>query len=62
LWRYEGRPDVTDEQRTSLEARLDPDLSRLGQWLGAKLTCSGWREQVLQRALEWEIQSPPRDA
>lgn len=53
LWRYEGRPDLSDELRARVEAKLDADLAHLGEWLGASLTCRGWKQQVLERPLEW---------
>jgi len=54
LWRYEGRPQLSPSLRSDLEARIDPDLARLGEWLGTKLTCRTWTEQVIERALEWQ--------
>ena len=57
LWRYEGRPDLSADARARIEARIDPDLARLGDWLGAKLTCGSWSQQVLERPLEWKGRS-----
>ena len=53
LWRYEGRPELARAERTAVEQRIDADLARLGQWLGAELTCHTWTEQVMSRPLEW---------
>jgi hypothetical protein len=54
LWRYEGRPELSAELRRHIETRIDPDLARLGRWLGSTLTCAHWAEQVLERPLEWQ--------
>ncbi len=53
LWRYGGRPELSADLRRHIEPRIDPDLARLGERLGAKLTCRDWAEQVLARPLEW---------
>jgi hypothetical protein len=53
LWRYGGRPELSDAGRARIEARLDPDLAQLGLRLGTTLTCSNWRSRVLERPLEW---------
>jgi len=53
LWRYEGRPDLSADALARVQSRIDVDLARLSEWLGTKLTCAGWREQVLDRPLEW---------
>jgi len=55
LWRYEGRPELSAELRRRIEARIDPDLARLGERLGNELTCSDWTRQVLARPLEWQL-------
>ncbi|MFI5316440.1 MAG: sulfotransferase family protein [Myxococcota bacterium] len=60
LWRYEGRPELSAELRRRIEARLDPDLARLGEWVGAPLSCRGWAAQVLERPLEWQAASARR--
>lgn len=57
LWRYEGRPELSAAARARIEATIDADLARLGEWLGAKLTCNGWSEQVLDRGLDWQLVS-----
>ena len=53
LWRMDGRPVLTPALRAALEPRLDEELARLGAWVGIELSCRRWREQVLDRPLEW---------
>jgi hypothetical protein len=53
LWKMRERPQLEPQLRGELEAQLDEDLKRLGDWLGAPLSCGGWREQVLSRPLDW---------
>jgi hypothetical protein len=53
LWRAGARPELRPELRARIEAELDRDLARLGEWLGAELSCRRWTEQVLERPLEW---------
>jgi len=52
LWRYEGRPELSDATRRAVEAEIDADLARLSQWLGARLTCRDWQKRVLAEPLE----------
>jgi len=55
FWQMRRRPDLSAALRTELEARLDPDLARLGDWLGRRLTCSRWREVASGPVAEWKI-------
>jgi hypothetical protein len=57
LWRYEGRPELSPASRSRLEARIDPDLARLGERLGTLLTCRNWAEQVVAQPFEWQARS-----
>jgi sulfotransferase family protein len=52
-WRYDGRPSLSAELRARIEARLDPDIARLSDWLGSRLTCARWQDDVLAEPLEW---------
>jgi len=54
LWRYEARPELGPALRAHLEARLDPDVARLGDWLGLELSCAGWKSQVLRHPMDWK--------
>lgn len=53
LWMMQERPSLTAEERARLEQRLDPDVARLGRWLGVELTCRNFVEQTRDRPLEW---------
>jgi len=58
FWRYEGRPELSEDLRRQIEVRIDPDLERLGERLGATLTCRDWVERVLANPLDWQLRSP----
>ncbi len=45
-WRMEQRPSLSDYSRGWCEERLDPDMARLGGWLGLELSCRNFREAV----------------
>ncbi len=53
LWKMKKRPTLTEAERRRLEAVFNPDLARLGAWLGVELDCSNFVEQTREHALEW---------
>lgn len=56
-WRMVERPEIPDALRLELEARIDPDLARLGAWLGRPLSCRGWSREAQRAELDW-VQPP----
>ena len=57
-WQMRERPVLSSEARLALEGRLDPDLERLGAWLGLDLTCARWRTRALARPFVWVGRAP----
>jgi len=57
LWQIRKRPELDSGLRVRLEEELDRDLEILSSWLGLEpgrpLTSAGWKQQVLERGLEW---------
>lgn len=54
LWTMNKRPELTEGQRRRLEAVFNPDLAKLGGWLGVpELTCANFKEVTKDRALDW---------
>lgn len=53
LWRLPERPVLRGALRDDVAARVDADLVRLGEKLGRRLDCEGWRQQVAGAPLEW---------
>ena len=54
LWTMKDRPKLTDAERERLKKTFDPDLARLGQWLGMEsLTCDNFVEVTKDRAWDW---------
>jgi len=54
LWTMNRRPTLTEGQTRRLEAVFNPELSRLGEWLGVpELSCANFSELTRDRALEW---------
>lgn len=52
-WRMVERPEISDALHRELEARIDPDLARLGGWLGRSLSCRDWRCEAQRAELDW---------
>jgi hypothetical protein len=53
-WRIKGeRIDLWPELRNRLCAHFDPDLERLGSWLGVSLSCENFSEMTEARPYEW---------
>lgn len=46
-WTMKDRPALSEVSIRTLHERLDPDLHRLGSWIGRELTCAGYHEQVM---------------
>ena len=54
LWMMNRRPELTEQERRRLEAVFNPELAKLGKWLGIEsLTCSNFRELTRDRAYDW---------
>ncbi len=51
--RMQERPQLDDATRAELETRFDPDLARLGQWLGTELDCRNFRQVTAAGPLNW---------
>jgi hypothetical protein len=47
------RPEPRPELVARLVERFDPDLARLGEWLGVELSCASFRRATRDRDLEW---------
>lgn len=52
-WQMKHKPTLTPESLAYLRAQLDPDLARLGRWLGLSLTCETFRAQVTASSPAW---------
>lgn len=61
-WQIQERPELSAALREDVEARIDSDLARLGDWLGIALSCRGWMERVSAPAREWLDPPKPRAA
>ena len=46
-WTMQQRPELSEGSVSWLHEQLDPDMERLGEWLGLPMTCASYREQVL---------------
>jgi len=54
LWTIKERPKLTEQEREQLAKTFDPDLARLGEWLGMEsLTCANFVEVTKDRAWDW---------
>lgn len=54
MWTIKERPKLTDAERARLARTFDPDLARLGKWLGIEsLTCDNFVEVTKDRAWDW---------
>lgn len=54
LWTMNNRPELTPGQQRRLEAVFNPDLAKLGAWLGVpELTCANFKDITRDRALDW---------
>ncbi|MGH0032169.1 MAG: sulfotransferase family protein [Myxococcota bacterium] len=58
-WRMDRRPELSPAARAALVERLDPDLARLGGWLGRPLSVAGWNEAVARAPLDWAPRHDP---
>ena len=61
-WQLDERPRITSGVLSDVEGVIDSDLTRLAEWLGMELTCTGWREQVADKEPCWSVAAPPRRA
>lgn len=52
-WTLAERPRLSEAVRLQLEDRLDPDLERLGKWLGRPLSCRTWQEVAAEAPFSW---------
>ncbi len=52
-WQMSERPELSAPVRERLAVALDPDLARLGAWLGLELSCRSWSRQVLRGEPRW---------
>ena len=52
-WTMNERPELSGEMRARVEAALDADLARLGEWLDLPLDCRRWRELAREREFAW---------
>lgn len=53
MWTMRERPQLSDARRAQLVETFDPDLARLGEWLGIELSCSNFVEQTREQAHNW---------
>jgi len=54
FWQMRRRPQIPARLQRRIEARIDEDLARLGDWLGIELTCANWHEQVMAAPADWK--------
>jgi len=54
MWTMKKRPKLSERERAELERVFDPDLARLGEWLGIELRCSNFVEQTRDREPDWK--------
>lgn len=53
-WQMRERPTLPEALQREIEVAIDADLEQLGTWLGTRLTCRGWKQQVLElRDVVW---------
>ena len=53
-WMMKERPVLSDSSIEKLHCMLDPDMKRLGEWIGRDLTCATYRDVVMRDgAPEW---------
>jgi hypothetical protein len=56
LWRARGEaPQLSPGLQTRLREAFDPDLERLGNWLGVRLDCGSFREATRAYPYDWVI-------
>ncbi len=54
LWMMKTLPTLTPGEQRRLEAVFNPDLAKLGSWLGvSELTCANFDDVTRDRALDW---------
>ena len=53
IWQLRERPHLSEASRAQLVSAFDPELDRLGRWLGVHLSCDNFVETVTARALSW---------
>lgn len=53
LWQMRERPQLSEHDRTWLEAKFDEDLAILGNWLDWDLSCRNFNEVVLRQSASW---------
>ena len=62
-WAMRARPELSDTLRQRLARELDPDMQKLGEWLGRDITCATWKQAVCEGdAPDWCSRQPARDA
>ena len=53
-WTMKERPVLSDSSIEKLHGMLDPEMQRLGEWIGRDLTCANYRDAVMrERSPEW---------
>tara|TARA_E500000318_G_scaffold86482_5_gene83031 strand:+ start:79138 stop:80019 length:882 start_codon:yes stop_codon:yes gene_type:complete len=53
-WTMKERPVLSDSSIEKLHGMLDPEMQRLGEWIGRDLTCANYRDVVMrERSPEW---------
>ncbi|MGD1897204.1 MAG: sulfotransferase [Phormidesmis sp.] len=62
LWQMQTRPQLSKRDRTWIEAKLNPDLAQLGEWLGVSLSCQNFSTAVTEGPMEWVADAMPMPA
>lgn len=59
-WTMNERPKLSEASIAWLHEQLEPDITRLGEWLGRPMDCSSYKQSVLHgSAPEWSPEAAP---
>jgi hypothetical protein len=53
-WTMKERPRLSEDSKSWLHDQLDPEVARIGEWIGRPMSCATFRETVLEgETPEW---------
>ena len=57
LYQMRERPQLSDASQQYLRGRIDPDLARLGRWVGLDLSCDNFGASAGELDFDWQRSS-----